>query len=48
MTLFASITFFQVCMALLTVGVAERALLAFGPIGMVGPKGWLLRGDVEE
>ena len=48
MSLFTDITFFQVCMALVTVGMAERALLAFAPIEMVGPKGWLFRGDVEE
>lgn len=43
-----SISFFEVCMALVTIGMAERALLAFAPIEMVGPKGWLIRGDVEE
>lgn len=48
MSIFADITFFEVCMALLTVGIAERALLAYAPIEMVGPQGWLIKGDVEE
>lgn len=48
MSLLADITFFQVCMALVTVAMAERALLAFAPIDMVGPNGWLIRGDVQE
>ena len=48
MSVLADITYFEVCMALLTVGFAERALLAFAPIEMVGPNGWLIRGDVEE
>ncbi|PUB18800.1 hypothetical protein [Yoonia sediminilitoris] len=48
MTLFTDITFFEVCMALLTVGLAERALLAYAPIEMVGPNGWLIKGKVEE
>ncbi|WP_373635603.1 hypothetical protein [Yoonia sp. SS1-5] len=48
MSLFADITFVEVCMALLTVGVAERALLAFAPIEMVGPDGWLIKGDIQE
>lgn len=43
-----SISFLEVCMALVTIGIAERALLAFAPIEMVGPKGWLIRGDVQE
>ncbi|MFG5383321.1 MULTISPECIES: hypothetical protein [unclassified Yoonia] len=48
MSIFADITFFEVCMALLTVGVAERALLAYAPIEMVGPQGWLIKADVQE
>ncbi len=48
MALFADITFLEVCMALLTVGLAERALLAYAPIEMVGPEGWLIKADVEE
>ena len=48
MSLFADVTFYEVCMALLTVGLIERALLAYAPIEMVGPKGWLFKGDVEE
>ena len=48
MSMFTDITFFEVCMALVTVAVTERALLAYAPIEMVGPNGWLFRGDVEE
>ena len=48
MSLLSDITFFEVCMTLVTVGLTERALLAFAPIEMVGPDGWLLRGDVQE
>ena len=48
MELFTSISFFEVAMALLFVGMAERLLLAYAPIDMVGPNGWLLRGDIEE
>ena len=48
MELFASISFFEVAMALLFVGMAERLLLAYAPIDMVGRNGWLLRGDIEE
>ena len=48
MSLFAGISFFEVTMALLFVGMAERLLLAYAPIEMVGPKGWLFRGQVEE
>ena len=48
MELFASISFFEVPMALLFVGMAERLLLAYAPIDMVGRNGWLLRGDIEE
>ncbi|WP_296423903.1 hypothetical protein [Yoonia sp.] len=48
MSIFTDITFFEVCMALVTVGMAERALLAYAPIKMVGPNGWLIRADIEE
>ena len=48
MTIFASVTFYQVCMALLMVGLTERVLLAYAPVEMVGPNGWLIKGDVEE
>ena len=48
MPLFVDVTFFEVCMALLTVGVAERALLAYAPIEMVGPNGWLIKADIKE
>lgn len=48
MTLFAGITFYEVCMALVMVGMTERVLLAYAPVEMVGRNGWLIKGDVEE
>ncbi|MEL6839168.1 MAG: hypothetical protein AAFP85_07730 [Pseudomonadota bacterium] len=48
MSLFAGITFYEVCMALLMVGMAERVLLAYAPVEMVGRNGWLIKGDIEE
>ena len=48
MSLFAGITFYEVSIALLTIGLAERLLLAYAPIEMVGPEGWLLRADIQE
>ncbi|WP_375254866.1 hypothetical protein [Yoonia sp.] len=48
MELLTSISFFEVAMALLFVGLAERVLLAYAPAEMVGRNGWLLRGDIEE
>jgi len=42
MTLFADVTFLEICLALLTVGVAER-FVAYLPENMVGPQGWLLQ-----
>ncbi len=48
MSVFADITFFEVCMTLLTVGLIERALLAYAPLEMVGPNGWLIKSDIEE
>ncbi|MFT7106898.1 MAG: hypothetical protein ACJAVT_001419 [Yoonia sp.] len=43
-----NISFFDVSMALLFVGIAERLLLAYAPIEMVGRDGWLIRGDIQE
>jgi hypothetical protein len=48
MTLFSSISFFEVAMALVFVGMAERLLLGYAPVEMVGRKGWLIRGDIQE
>lgn len=48
MSLFTSISFFEVTMALLFVGMAERLLLAYAPKEMVGAEGWLIRGDIQE
>ncbi len=41
MTFFADVSFFEVAMSLLAVGVIERALYLL-PADMVGPGGWLL------
>jgi len=43
MTLFADISFAQVCLALITIAVAERAILPLLPETLVGPNGLLLR-----
>ncbi len=48
MSLIAGITFYEVCMALLTVGLTERVLLAYAPAEMVGRNGWLIKGNIEE
>jgi hypothetical protein len=48
MSMLTSISFFDVSMALLFVGIAERLLLAYAPIEMVGRNGWLIRGNIEE
>ena len=48
MAFFESISFFDVAMALLFVGMAERVLLALAPTNMVGPDGWLIRNEIEE
>ena len=48
MTSLMDISFFEVAMALLFVGTAERVLLGYAPAAMVGKNGWLIRGDIEE
>lgn len=48
MSMISTITFFEVAMALMFVGMAERVLLAYAPAEMVGRNGWLLRGDIDE
>ncbi|MDP5086163.1 MAG: hypothetical protein NWQ23_12140 [Yoonia sp.] len=48
MPLFTDISFFEVSMALLFIGMAERLLLGYAPAEMVGSKGWLIRGDIDE
>jgi hypothetical protein len=48
MTLLTTISFFEVSMALLFLGMAERVLLAYAPVEMVGRDGWLLRRDIQE
>jgi hypothetical protein len=48
MSVFSTISFFEVSMALLFVGFAERVLLGYAPASMVGRNGWLLRGEIDE
>lgn len=48
MSLFHSITFYEVSMALIMVGLAERVLLAYAPLDMVGPNGWLIKANIQE
>jgi len=48
MSLLTSISFFDVSMALLFVGIAERLILAYAPLEMVGRDGWLIRCNIEE
>ena len=48
MSVLANVSFFEVSMALVFVGIVERLLLGYAPAEMVGPKGWLIRGDIEE
>lgn len=48
MSLLTNVSFFEVSMALVFVGIAERVLLGYAPAEMVGAKGWLIRGDIEE
>ena len=48
MSLLTNISFFEVSMSLVFVGMAERILLGYAPAEMVGAKGWLIRGDIDE
>lgn len=48
MLFFADVSFFDVAMALVFIGMAERLLLGYAPAEMVGPEGWLIRGNIEE
>lgn len=48
MSFLQGITFYEVSMALVLVGCAERVLLAYAPVEMVGPNGWLFKGDIQE
>jgi hypothetical protein len=43
MSLFTEITFDQICLTLVTLAVAERAIMPLLPETLVGPKGWLLK-----
>ena len=48
MSLFSTITFFEVSMALLFVGCAERLVMGYAPASMIGRNGWLLRTNIDE
>lgn len=48
MSLLSGITFHDVCLALLAIGLAERILLGYAPATMVGRNGWLIRGEIDE
>jgi len=48
MSILSSITFFEVAMALLFLGCAERLLLGYAPATLVGRNGLLLRSDIDE
>lgn len=48
MSLIIDITFHEVCMALLAIGLLERILLAYAPVTMVGRDGWLFQGEIDE
>ena len=43
--MFHDITFAQVCMTLITLAVAERAILPLLPESLVGPNGLLLKTE---
>jgi len=47
MSLLAQITPLDLALTLLVMGVVEAVLCRFAPEKMVGPRGWLLRRDVE-
>lgn len=38
-----NISFLDVCLALVTIAVAERLVVQYLPEDMVGPNGWLLK-----
>jgi len=42
MTLFADLTFYDVALSLIAVGIIDRILCEL-PESVVGPRGWLLR-----
>ena len=43
MTLFSDVTFMEICLTLVTLAVAERAILPLLPDHLVGPEGLLLK-----
>jgi hypothetical protein len=48
MSVLSAISFFDVAMALVFIGFAERLLMGYAPASMVGRNGWLLQTDQEE
>ncbi len=42
MSLLADVTFIEVALSLVTIGVLERLAVQYLPESMVGPEGWLL------
>ncbi|WP_333713633.1 hypothetical protein [Yoonia sp.] len=48
MSVLSTISFFDVAMALVFVGFAERLLMGYAPASIVGRNGWLLRTDQED
>ena len=43
MSLFADVTFMEICLTLVTLAVAERVVLPYLPDSLVGPNGLLLK-----
>jgi hypothetical protein len=43
MFLIENISFLDVCLTLITLAVAERAIVRYLPEDIVGPDGWLLK-----
>lgn len=45
MSIFADVTFMEICLSLLTLAVAERCVVPFLPDSLVGPNGLLLKTE---
>ncbi len=43
MSLFADVSFMEICLTLVTLAVAERVVLPYLPKSLVGPNGLLLK-----
>ena len=48
MSFLTTVSFFEVSMALLFVGCAERIVMGYAPVSMIGRHGWLLRSEIDE